>query len=104
MHQVNNPELFELLTRFHDQHMDFGPLHDRIDPELWSMEAHLFEFFEREFVTYNGAEVLRSWPAEIVKAQAETKIVLHGEEYDVLPYGVEPGWELGADRHPCGDC
>ncbi len=96
-------QLFEFLTRFHDEHTDFGPLHDQVDPVLWFREAELMEFFRREFVTYNGVQVIRSWPARIVQAQEETTIELCGRMYDLIPYGSEPGWEDVADR-PCHDC
>ena len=97
-------ELYEFLNRFHDEHTDFGPLHAHIERELWAAEASLFEFFKREFVAYNGVEVLRTWPSAIVTAQEETRIELHGAEYDVLEYGVEPGFELSAGTTPCHDC
>ena len=97
-------ELFELLTRFHNEHTVFGLLHEQIDPDLWDVEAELFAFFKSEFVTYNGKLVMKSWPAKIVEAQNETVIELHGEEYELLPYGTEPLWEMSADRSPCGDC
>jgi HEPN domain-containing protein len=96
-------QLFEFLVHFHDERTDFGPLHSHIDSELWPMEAELIEFFRREFVAYNGAQVVRRWPAQIVAAQSETTIELHGKEYRRLPYGVEPGWEMSADS-PCHDC
>lgn len=96
-------QLFELLNRFHDEHTDFGPLHQEIVEELWPREAELFEFFREEFVTYNGVEMVRTWPAEIVAAQTDRTVVLHGREFERLPYGSEPGWEISAHR-PCGDC
>ncbi len=96
-------QLFEFLMRFHDEHTDFGVLHEKIDPDLWPLEAELIEFFRREFVIYNGVEVLRSWPAEIMRAQTELSIRLHGKEYERLRYGVEPGWEMTAHL-PCHDC
>ena len=36
--------------------------------------------------------------------QTQTLIELHGKEYEALPYGVEPGWEVNADLAPCHDC
>lgn len=53
---------------------------------------------------YNGVEVPRWWPSEVMKWQAETLMELHGKEYTALPYGVEPGWEVNADLAPCHDC
>lgn len=96
-------QLFEFLTRFHDEHTDFGTLHDKIEPGLWRREAELFEFFRREMVTYNGVEVIRRWPTEILNAQSETTVELYGREYERLAYGMEPGWEMYA-TYPCHDC
>ena len=96
-------QLFEFLIRFHDEHTDFGVLHDQIDPQLWDIEANLMEFFKQEFVNYNGMKVIRSWPAEIVAAQDALLVELHGTEFERLPYGVEPGWEMSAHL-PCHDC
>lgn len=96
-------QLFEFLVHFHDERTNFGPLHNQIDPELLPIEAELIEFFRREFVAYNGAQMIRSWPAQIVAAQAERTIELQGRAYQRLPYGVEPGWEMSADV-PCHDC
>lgn len=94
-------QLFEFLTRFHDEHTDFGALHSFIEPELWAKEAELMEFFRRETVLYNGVEVHRGWPSEIVRAQSETKIELHGRGYSRLRRGVD--WpSLG--EYPCHDC
>lgn len=95
--------LFEFLQRFHDEHTDFGVLHDKIDRMLWKKEAELMEFFRREFVTYNGMEVIRSWPAKIVSAQSETVIPLHDGVFDRVRFGREIGWP-SPPAHPCHDC
>jgi hypothetical protein len=56
-------QLFEFMTRFHNDHTDFGELHAHIARDLWAKEAELIEFFRREVVLYNDVEVSRSWPA-----------------------------------------
>jgi hypothetical protein len=94
-------QLFEFLTRFHNDHTDFGELHAYIDRGLWAKEAELIEFFRREVVLYNDVEVARTWPAEVMSAQEATKIELHGREFDRLVRGVD--WpSLG--EYPCHDC
>jgi hypothetical protein len=65
-------QLFEFLMRFHDEHTDFGALHDHIDSAAWSKEAELMEFFRREHIVYRGEEMFKGWPAEIVRAQSQT--------------------------------
>lgn len=94
-------QLFEFLTRFHNDHTDFGELHAKIDRELWAKEAELIEFFRREVVLYNDLEVSRAWPAEVMAAQEYLTVELHGKEYARLRRGVD--WpSLG--EYPCHDC
>jgi hypothetical protein len=99
-------QLFEFLMRFHDEHTDFGTLHNRIEPSLWAKEAELMEFFRREFVVYNGVEVVRSWPAKLVAAQEEHHIDLHGRMFLRVRYGSEGGWgtEGWDSQRTCHDC
>jgi hypothetical protein len=95
-------QLYEFLERFHNEHSDFGELHSKIEPSLWGKEAELMEFFRREFVTYNGEQVPRTLPAEIVAAQSRTTIELHGKSFDRIRYGNEILWR-GIPAF-CGDC
>jgi hypothetical protein len=97
-------QLFEFASSFHNDHTSFGELHRRIEPNLWNTEARLIESFRNDFVVYNGIEVPRWWPTEVMEWQTQTLMELHGEEYEALPYGVEPGWEVNADLAPCHDC
>lgn len=97
-------QLFEFVSSFHDEHTNFGELHSQIDSRLWHMEAALIEAFRRDFVIYNGVSVPRWWPTEVMKWQEATLLELHGSEYEALPYGVEPAWEVNADLAPCHDC
>ncbi len=61
--------LFEFVTSFHANHLGWD-LHAHVDQELWRKEAELIDFFRREFVAYNGTEVHRTIPRQIVEAQA----------------------------------
>jgi hypothetical protein len=94
-------QLYEFLTRFHNDHTEFGELHGKIHRDLWDKEAELIEFFRREMVVYNGIEVARTWPAEVMAAQQETSIELHGREFDLLRRGVD--WPSYSE-YPCHDC
>jgi len=94
-------QLFEFLTRFHNDHTDFGELHAHIARDLWAKEAELIEFFRREVVLYNDVEMSRSWPAEVMAAHELTTVELHGKEFERLRRGVD--WpSLG--EYPCHDC
>jgi HEPN domain-containing protein len=95
-------QLFEFLERFHNEHTNFGELHSKIDESLWAKEAELIEFFRREFVTYHGEQVPRTLPAEIIAAQSQTTIELHGKTFNRTPYGSEILW--GGRPAYCGDC
>lgn len=97
-------QLFEFISSFHNDHTTFGELHRHIDPSLWNAEARLIDSFRNDFVIYNGVEVPRWWPTEVMKWQTATLMELNGNEYEALPYGVEPGWEVNADLTPCHDC
>jgi hypothetical protein len=94
-------QLFEFATRFHNDHTAFGELHAKIVPELWSKEAELIEFFRTEIVLYNGVEVSREWPGEVMAAQDERTVTLHGQALPRLRRGTD--WpSLG--EYPCHDC
>jgi hypothetical protein len=94
-------QLFEFVTRFHNDHTSFGEFHSKIDRDLWDKEAELIEFFRREFVLYNGVEVLKSWPAEVMESQRETTLIVHGSEFRRLRRGDD--WPSG-DGTSCHDC
>ena len=97
-------QLFEFMSSFHNDHTTFGELHRNIDESLWDTEARLIHSFRNDFVIYNGVEVPRWWPTEVMKWQTQTLMKLQGTEHKALPYGVEPGWEVNADLAPCHDC
>lgn len=105
-HQVESvyTQLFEFISSFHNDHTDFGELHRHIEPRLWDTEAALIDSFRNDFVIYNGVEVPRWWPSEVMEWQARPLLQLHGKDYKALPYGVEPAWEVNADVSPCHDC
>lgn len=97
-------QLFEFISSFHNDHTSFGELHRNIDPESWDTEARIIDSFRKDFVIYNGVEVPRWWPAEVMRWQIHTLMELHGDEHEALPYGREPGWGVNADLVPCHDC
>jgi len=94
-------QLFELVTRFHNDHTEFGELHSKIESALWDKEAELIEFFRREIVLYNGIEVSREWPAEVMAAQQSETVELHGKSFRRLRRGTD--WPSYSE-YPCHDC
>jgi hypothetical protein len=95
-------QLFEFTTRFHNDHTQFGELHSKIDRELWPKEAELIEFFRREIVLWNGVEVPRTWPAQVMESQLETMIELQGVEFLRLKRGTDWPSRDGTSCHDCG--
>lgn len=94
--------LFEFATTFHAEHLD-GELHAHVEQTHWKKEAELIAFFQREFITYNGIEVPRGIPAEIIRAQAVEQYTVDGMAYARIRYGSELGFQSDWTR-ACGDC
>ncbi len=94
--------LFEFVTAFHTQHLG-GELHAHVSAELWAKEAELMDFFREEFVTYNGTEVHKTIPRQIIEAQTIRHYTVEGQRFSRIPYGAEDHWQ--ADwLESCGDC
>jgi hypothetical protein len=94
--------LFEFATTFHSEHLG-GELHAYVEQTHWKKEAELMEFFQREFILYNGIEVPRGLPLDIVRAQAVENYTIEGVAYPRIRYGSELGFELDWTQ-ACGDC
>jgi hypothetical protein len=98
--------LFEFITSFHLKYLD-GELHNHISKNLWHIEALLLEYFKSEFIFYNGIEVLKSFPKEIIDAQNITTLIANNKSYPRVKYGDENIW-LEVDKDfsniPCHDC
>ena len=98
--------LFEFLHSFHRRELG-SDLHDKIAEENWWKEAGLMEVFRTEFVVYNGVDVIRSWPAEIVIAQDFDEVEIENQPYKRVPYGQEADWLAANPSYasiPCHDC
>lgn len=99
-------QLFEFAHSFHQKELG-SDLHAHISESNWAKEAELMELFRTEFVVYNGVDVTRDWPAEIVAAQRELEVEVQGEQYRRLAYGYESGWAVNNPSYsanPCHDC
>jgi hypothetical protein len=62
-----------------------------------------FALLEKEFVTYNGARMIKGWPEKIEAAQLRPTILIGGIKRQRVRYGEEAD-DWGADQHPCHDC
>jgi hypothetical protein len=98
--------LFEFLHSFHRRELG-EDLHAHISEQNWWKEAQLIELFRSEFVSYNGVDVVKTWPAEIVAAQGLLEIEIEGQLFPRVAYGQEPFWaEVNPTyaSNPCHDC
>lgn len=57
----------------------------------------------KEFVIYNGIEMIAGWPEKIEEAQLYSTYFISGKEVGRIRYGDESD-DWGADRQPCHDC
>jgi len=57
----------------------------------------------KEFVIYQGVQMIKGWPEKIEAAQLQPTVTVAGQERQRLRYGQEAD-DWGADRQPCHDC
>lgn len=100
-------QIFEFVHFFHRKHLR-SEIHTHLAQENWPIEARLMLFFSKNFVTYNGVQMPKSYPKEIVAAQRIHYFLnARGRKYARIKYGDELGW-LRLDPNfadiPCHDC
>ncbi len=99
-------QLFEFAHFFHVKHLD-SEIHEHVAREHWAVEARLMTYFRKNFVVYNGVEMFKENPADIVISQRQTYFEVDGLKYPRFRYGDEPAWlELSPNfaNLPCHDC
>jgi hypothetical protein len=99
-------QLFEFVHFFHHKHLK-NEIHINIAKDNWPVEARLMMYFRENFVVYNGYEMHKSNPMDIVDAQRILHFGIRGQKFDRIKYGDKPGW--GTDNPdyaeiPCHDC
>lgn len=99
--------LFEFIHSFHLRELE-SDVTLAIAPEYRIIAAEMMQVFREEFVNFNGVEVHRSWPLELLEAQNVDQLSLRGRLFARYRYGDEPWWktsEIG-DRpfRECHDC
>jgi HEPN domain-containing protein len=99
-------QLFEFIHFFHAKYLK-RETHEHIARDLWPLEARLMTYFRKEFVLYNGVDMHRDNPKDIMDAQKVIFFENKGKKYPRLTYGTETGWlklnPMFADI-PCHDC
>jgi hypothetical protein len=99
-------DFFEFAHVFHLEQLG-EELHQSIASDLWTAEAALMEEFRRDFVEYQGANVIRDWPSKIVEAQFWPILLVDDTEFERIKYGDEDFWSHDPnDLQPtnCHDC
>lgn len=99
-------QLFEFVHFFHHKHLK-NEIHTKIAKENWPVEARLMMYFRGNFVVYNGYEMHKDNPMDIVDAQRKPFFALQGQRFNRIKYGDEPGWGIHNPEFaeiPCHDC
>ncbi len=82
-------------------------LHSHITRGNWDVEAGLVEFFRENFVIYDGVDVHKSTPKEIIASQRIVGYSDEQSEYYRIKYGEEVFMFTKAFAQrgaPCPDC
>ena len=99
-------QLFEFVHFFHHKHLP-AELHSHIAKENWPVEARLMRYFRENFVVYNGAEMHKDNPKEILDAQRYPYMSNSRRKCRRIKYGDEPGcisFNPDFADIPCHDC
>lgn len=99
-------QLFEFVHFFHVIHLN-EEVHTHIARSHWAIEARLMRYFKENFVSYNGIEMYKETPAEIIAAQARIFFQDDQGTYPRIRYGDERGWaevDPVYAETPCHDC
>jgi hypothetical protein len=100
-------QLFEFLHFFHHKHLKTD-IHSHIARDNWSVEAQLMSFFRENFAIYNGVEVPKDYPKEIISSQRIVGFSDGQKDYRRIRYGDESGEMAGGvlawAGQPCPDC
>lgn len=99
-------QLFEFVRFFHNKYLG-EEIHAHVVREMWPIEARLMIYFKENFVVYNGVEMIKYNPADIIDAQRQTYFERDGQKFYRFKYGDEPGWrevDPNFADTPCHDC
>ena len=95
-------DLFEFAHVFHYSELG-DELHGHLSEDLFAAEAAMIERFRRELIVYQGSEVVRWFPSEIVDAQFALRLSISGTTYDRIRRGAAGDPHEDTTR-PCHDC
>jgi hypothetical protein len=95
-------DLFEFAHFFQFGELS-GELHSHIAEEFYAVEAVTMEQFQKDTVVYQGSEVVKYFPSEIVDAQFAPRLLIGGVSYPRIRRGAADDLQ-GTTNGPCGDC
>ena len=95
--------LFEFAHFFHHKHLKTD-LHSHITRDNWPIEARLMLFFKENFVIYNGVEMDKENPKDIIEAQRVVGFSDGKRNYYRIKYGEETSGVESFATQPCPDC
>lgn len=93
-------DLFEFAHIFHLDALG-EELHEHIRDNLWMAEATLMADFRRKFVRYQGTEIIKEFPSEILDSQFILSYRINGKDYDRVRW--KPTLP-GTENMNCRDC
>lgn len=97
-------DFFEFAHFFHVEELG-DELHAWIEEALWPAEADLMDDFSSKFVFYQGATVVRDWPAGLLESQFWPNVLVSdGSTYPRIPRGSEPAPDGFVFLSNCHDC
>lgn len=83
--------IFEFLYTFHSKAFNFE-LHEIIHQDYWEEESSLIKEFQKDFVIYNGIEVNKKYPIQIVESQLLPTYNIDGFEFKRIKFSEETGF------------
>jgi hypothetical protein len=95
-------QLFEFVHFFHHKHLK-SELHREIAKENWPVEARLILYFRQNFIVYNGVEMHKANPRDILDGQRIDCLIRDLTLYRRIPLGSETMWGT-PDWSACPDC
>jgi hypothetical protein len=95
-------QLFEFVHFFHQKHLKLE-LHREIAKENWPVEARLMLYFRENFIVYNGVQMHKANPRDILNAQQVDCLMRDLTLYRRIRFGNDVMWE-GVEWEVCPDC
>ncbi|MEQ8839417.1 MAG: hypothetical protein RIB98_00390 [Acidimicrobiales bacterium] len=96
-------DLMEFAHVFHLEQLN-GELHDLLDEDVYGIEAAMMDRFRRSLLTYQGSEVSRSLPLELLESQFALRVRFGDVVLDRIRCGAPEDILVGQYDGCCGDC